>query len=116
MGFAATTAHTNLIHGKTLLGLVSQSAHLIGPGGAGALWRAESYQYCRQRTRTQRRKHIDVGLLLPPQLLDELGGAHFGLSDGYCQMKGSFLPVFFSIPHVCEIMGFVFLSDLFYLA
>ena len=33
--FAATGAHTNPIYDITLLGLVSQPARLIRPGGAG---------------------------------------------------------------------------------
>lgn len=55
--FVATTAHVNPICDITLLRLVSQPACVLyWPAGAGALWSAESWWCCQQRT--LRKKHI----------------------------------------------------------
>lgn len=62
--FAATAAHTNPIYDITLLGLVSQPASLIGPGGAGGP--VESGELAVLPAAHPEEKAHDVGLLLPP--------------------------------------------------
>lgn len=75
--FAATTAHTNPIYDITLLGLVAQPAGLVGPGGAGGPVQRGQLAVLPAAHPEQEAHHIR--LLLPPQLLDVLVGAHLGL-------------------------------------
>ena len=75
--FAASTAHRNLTCDITLLGLVSQSACFIRPGGV------EGPVECRElavlpKAHLEKKAH-SIGLLLTPQLLDVLVSAYFGL-------------------------------------
>ena len=63
--FVATTAPTNPIYDKTLLGLVSQPMYFISLVGLGALWSAESWRYWQQRMHPEEEAH-HVGLFLPP--------------------------------------------------
>ena len=62
--FAATTAHTNAVYDITLLGLVSQPARLIGPGGAGGP--VQRRELAVLPTAHPEKKAHDIGLLLPP--------------------------------------------------
>lgn len=62
--FAATTAHTNAIYDITLLGLVAQSARLIGPGGAGRP--VERRELAVLPAAHPEKKSHHVRLLLPP--------------------------------------------------
>ena len=62
--FAATTAHTNLIYNIALLGLVSQPACFIGPGGAGGPVERRELAILPAAHPEKEAHHI--GLLLPP--------------------------------------------------
>lgn len=74
--FAAPAAHTDPVYDIALFGLVAQPARLVGPGGArGAVQRRELAVL--PAAHPQQEAH-HVRLLLPPQLLDVLVGAHVG--------------------------------------
>lgn len=62
--FAATAAHTNPIYDVTLLGLVSQPARFIGPGGAGGPVQRRELAVL-PAAHPEKKPH-DIGLLLPP--------------------------------------------------
>lgn len=74
--FAATAADTNPVYDITLLGLVAQPPRLVGPGGAGSPVQRRELPVLPAADPQQEAHH--VRLLLPPQLLDVLVGAHLG--------------------------------------
>ena len=74
--FAAPTVHMDPAYDIDLLGLVAQPARLVGPGGARGAGQRRELAVLPAAHQQQEAHH--ARLLLPPQLLDVLVGAHVG--------------------------------------
>lgn len=85
--FATTTTHPNAVDDIALLGLVAQPARLIRPGGPWSPVQGRELAVL-PAAHSQEESH-HVRLLLPPELLDVLVGAHLGSLMAATKRKGS---------------------------